>query len=159
MNFFSNQMTARTIITASHGTPGAQAAEDAAIKAARHTGARLIHLYVVPDFWRGMRGDDWLNNAVTQEKFGNYLEGELAREAGRQIDRFTEKAQKNGVPITTRAMFGKPADCLVRLEEEEKPERVFIGAPRKKGETGYNSRMKLEVLVRSLTCPLTIVPR
>jgi hypothetical protein len=25
---------------------------------------------VVPDLWKGMLGDDWLNNAVTQARFG-----------------------------------------------------------------------------------------
>ena len=152
-------MSKQTIILASHGTTSAQAAEKAAINAAKHTNANLVHLYVVPDFWRGMRGDDWLNNTITQKRFGDYIEGELAREATEQVDRLNALAEKSGVSITTRAMFGKPADCLIKLCEQENPARVFIGTPRPKGEQGYNSRMKLEPIIRALTCPMTIVPR
>ena len=152
-------MSKQTIILASHGTTSAQAAEKAAIAAAKHTQSKIVHLYVVPDFWRGMRGDDWLNNASTQKRFGDYIEDELAKEAKQQVERLTALAEESGVAITTRAMFGKPADCLIKLCQEENPTRIFIGTPRPKGEQGYNSRMKLEQVVRALTCPMTIVPR
>jgi nucleotide-binding universal stress UspA family protein len=106
-----------------------------------------------------MRGDDWLNNEVTQKRFGDYVENELAREAAQEINRLKQKAQKTGVTFQTRAMYGKPCDCLITLAEEENPDLIFIGAPRLKGEQGYNSRMKLDPLVRALKTPLIIVPR
>jgi len=149
----------KTIILASHGTPGARAAEEAALETAKTDNTNIIHLFVVPDFWRGMRGDDWLNNAVTQKRFGDYVENELAREAAIEIERLKEKAKSAGVLLETRAMFGKPVECLMSVFEQENPYLIFIGAPRPKGEQGYNSRMKLEPLVRSLNAPLTIVPR
>ncbi|MBI3917985.1 MAG: hypothetical protein HY322_13365 [Betaproteobacteria bacterium] len=43
------------ILLASHGTPGARAAESIALALAM-PGATLFHLTVVPDFWRGMPG-------------------------------------------------------------------------------------------------------
>ena len=147
------------IVLASHGTPGARAAEAAALKLAAREGAEVVHLYVVPDFWRGMRGDDWLNNAATQETFGDYLEGALEAEARAELARLKEEAQAAGVRLRSRAMFGRPADCLLRVAAEEGGDLAIIGAPRKKGEAGYSSRMKLEALARGLAMPLMIVPR
>jgi hypothetical protein len=57
------------ILLASHGTAGARAAEAAALDRCAG-GATLHQLVVVPDLWKGMLGDDWLNNAVTQARFG-----------------------------------------------------------------------------------------
>ncbi len=147
------------IILASHGTPGARAAEAAALAEAARLGADIAHLYVVPDFWRGMRGDDWLNNTITQQAFGGYIESELAREARAEISRLAQAARDAGVKLASRAMFGSPADCLLRFATEEAAGLVIIGAPRRKGETGYSSRMKLEPLVRGLAMRLMIVPR
>lgn len=147
------------IVLASHGTQGARVAEDAAFEMASHEEADIMHLYVVPDFWQGMRGDDWLNNTITQKRFGEYLENELAREAAEEITRLDKKANTLKVKIKHRAMFGKPADCLIRVCKEEGGDLAIIGTPRKKGEAGYNSRMKLEQLARSLTARLMIVPR
>ncbi len=152
-------MTKKIFILASHGTQGARAAEDAALKTAKQENAQIIHLYVVPDFWRGMRGDDWLNNTVTQKRFGDYLEDELAQEASVEVNRLKAKADEMGVSLETRTTFGKPVDSLLLLSENEKPSMIFIGVPRLKGEKGYNSRLKLEPLVRSLTAQLVIVPR
>ncbi|HDZ79452.1 MAG TPA: universal stress protein, partial [Gammaproteobacteria bacterium] len=49
------------VLLASHGTVGAQAAEQMAIRMCS-SGAKLHHLIVVPSLWKGMTGDDWLNN-------------------------------------------------------------------------------------------------
>ena len=149
----------RKILLASHGTPGARAAERAALDLAAGEGAEVVHLYVVPEFWRGMRGDDWLNNAATQETFGNYVEGELVKEARNEVERLMADAQAVGVPLSSRAMFGTPADCLLKAVHEEKPDLVVIGTPRPKGESGYSSRMKLDSVVRGLDVRLLIVPR
>lgn len=152
-------MTEKKIILASHGTLGARAAESAALEMAEENNYKIIHLYVVPDFWRGMRGDDWLNNAITQKTFGDYVENELAKEATIEVNRLKESANEKGVILETRATFGKPVDSLILLSQEVKPSMIFMGTPRSKGEQGYNSRMKLEPLVRSLTAQLVIVPR
>ena len=149
----------RKILLASHGTPGARAAERAALEMAAAEGAEVVHLYVVPEFWRGMRGDDWLNNAATQETFGNYVEGELAREARDEVERLAADARAAGVTLSSRAMFGAPADCLLKAAREEGPDLVIMGMPRPKGESGYSSRMKLDPLVRGLDVRLLIVPR
>lgn len=152
-------MTDKTILLASHGTQGACAAEKVALEIAKKEGSKIIHLYVIPDFWRGMRGDDWLNNAITQKRFGDYIEGELVNEARIEVDRIKGLADQAEVALETRATFGKPVDSLISLADEVKPYLIVIGTPRPKGEQGYNSRIKLEPLVRSLKAQLLIVPR
>ncbi len=144
---------------ASHGTPGARAAESYAIARAAHGRGRLVHLYVVPDFWGGMKGDDWLNSPRARNDFGEYLEGELTREAEAEISRVKQKAAAAGVKDTAvRLMHGRPAECLLRVAEEEGVDMVVMGAPRPKGMAGYRSRMALEPLVRGLSVPLIVVP-
>ena len=76
-------MTYQKILLASHGTDGAKAAETQALDLCARQSPKpsIHHLLVVPDFWKGMMGDDWLNNAVTQIRFGKYVENQLANEA------------------------------------------------------------------------------
>ncbi|HHN67717.1 MAG TPA: universal stress protein [Thermopetrobacter sp.] len=152
-------MSLRRILLASHGTKGARAAERAALNKAARAGAEIVHLYVVPDFWAGMKGDDWLNSPTARNAFGDYLEKELTREAEAEIDRLNKAAKERGVHLTTHVLNGDPADCLLRLSADCAPGLVIIGQPRPKGETGYNSRMKPEPLLRALACPLLVVPR
>ena len=147
------------ILLASHGTPGARAAEEAALEKAAHAGAEIVHLYVVPDFWAGMKGDDWLNSPSARNAFGDYLEQELTREAETEISRLNRVARDRSVRLTTHVLNGKPADCLLRLAADCAPDLVIIGTPRKKGEPGYSSRIKLKPLLHALGCPLLIVPR
>ncbi len=137
---------------------GARAAEDAAMDLARENNARLTLLYIVPDFWRGMRGDDWLNNAITQEKFGDYLESQLLNEARQETRRIARRATAADIDMSIRAMFGKPTECLLTAVRELEPDLVVMGAPRPKGVPGYRSRIYLETVARALPCPLLILP-
>lgn len=151
-------MTYNRVLIASHDTPGARAAERLALSVCTQGGV-LHHLYVVPDFWKGMLGDDWLNNAVTQDRFGRYLEGELEKEILSARDRLKSDAEKRGLRYEFAYRVGKPAGCLVQAAAEAPPDLVVIGAPRPKGDPGLRSRMDLEILVRSLSAPLLISPR
>jgi nucleotide-binding universal stress UspA family protein len=146
------------IILASHGTPGARAAEDAALALAHEHGAALHHLLVVPDFWKGMMGDDWLNNAVTQIRFGNYVENQLAREAAAESDRLARAAEEKSLAHTFVTKLGKPADCLVAECAHGDFDMAVVGSPRPKGAPGYRSRLALEPLVRALNARLMIIP-
>ena len=145
------------IVLASHGTTGAQAAERAAL-ARCAPGANLWQLVVVPDFWKGMMGDDWLNNASTRETFGKHVEHQIEAEIAVQVERVRAKAAQLGLSYQCRTVLGKPAECLLAYSSELAPELVVIGAPRPKGVTGLRSRMHLETLVRALKAPLLIVP-
>ncbi len=151
-------MKIRKLILASHATPGARAAEDVAFGMCRDFGASLHHLLVVPDFWKGMMGDDWLNNVVTQVRFGNYLENQLVQEAAGEIERLSEWAKKDGIAYTDDVRLGKPAPCLIDACAKGGFDLAVIGSPRPKGAEGYRSRMDLEMLARSLKTRLLIVP-
>ncbi len=146
------------IILASHGTPGARAAEDVALELCKENGASLHQLLVVPDFWKGMMGDDWLNNAVTRIRFGNYLENQLAEEAAGEIDRLAKAAELLGVSYSHDIRLGKPAGCLAEACAAGGFDLAVIGSPRPKGTPGYRSRMRLDSLVRSLNVRLMIIP-
>jgi len=145
------------VLIASHGTPGAQAAERAAIAWCRARG-RLSHLIVVPDLWRGMMGDDWLNNASTRDTYGRYVENQLQRETQSHIDRLRSQALAQGLTYEFKVVLGKPTECLVAFSREAAPDLVVIGAPRPKGVSGLRSRMRPEQLAGALGAPLLIIP-
>jgi len=145
------------IVIASHGTPGAQAAEQAALAWCR-AGGRLSHLVVVPDLWRGMMGDDWLNNASTRDTYGKYVESELQREIDVHVGRLRSQAAAAGIAYEFRVVLGKPTECLLAFSREAAPDLVVIGAPRPKGITGLRSRMHPEQLAGALAMPLLVVP-
>ena len=150
-------MTPVRILLASHGTPGARAAEQTALSNCAR-GGTIWHLEVVPDFWKGMRGDDWLNNAITQQRFGDYVESQLERELAEHAEVLGREVLDRGLSYENYSVLGKPAECLLELVSRESFDLVVIGSPRPKRAPGYRSRMKMETLVRDLRIPLLVVP-
>ncbi|MCK5620666.1 MAG: universal stress protein [Alphaproteobacteria bacterium] len=150
-------MTPARILLASHGTPGARAAEQAALSLCAREGT-IWHLEVVPDFWKGMRGDDWLNNAITQQRFGDYVESQLERELAEHAEALSREVLDRGFSYENLSVLGKPAECLLDAAARETFDLVVIGSPRPKGTPGYRSRMKMETLVRGLRIPLFVAP-
>ena len=146
------------VLLASHGTPGARAAETLAL-AYCAPGATLHHLYVVPTLWRDMMGDDWLNNVRTRIRFGNYLEGELGREADACLDRIADACATAGLVHQLLLRQGEPAECLLEAVAETACDLVVVGMPRPRGESGLRSRLAIEPLLRGLRVPLMITPR
>jgi len=122
-------------------------------------GARLSQLVVVPDFWKGMMGDDWLNNATTRDAYGKHVERQLEREIEEEVARVRSEAHERGLRYERRVVLGKPAECLLEAAVMLKPDLVVIGSPRPAGVRGLRSRMQLETLVRALAVPLLIAPR
>jgi nucleotide-binding universal stress UspA family protein len=145
------------ILVASHDTAGARAAERAALARCGRGGA-LHHLIVVPEFWRGMRGDDWLNNAAAQIRFGRYVEDQLERELASHVERLSANAVTRGIAYSHEIRVGAPAACLIEAACERAWRLVVIGARRPKGTPGYRSRMDVAALARALRAPLLIVP-
>jgi nucleotide-binding universal stress UspA family protein len=150
-------MMARRILLASHGTAGARAAESAAFALCVPEG-RIHHLVVVPDFWKGMLGDDWLNNAAVHVRFGRYVEGQLEREIVAHAETVEAEARRRGLGYACELRFGKPADCLLSVAGAGDFDLAVIGSPRPKGVGGLRSRMELEILARRLAMPLWIEP-
>ena len=121
-------------------------------------GGRLSQLVVVPDFWKGMMGDDWLNNASTRDAYGRHVERQLESEIEVEVARVRKQAGEVGLRYERRVVLGKPAECLLEAAAMLAPDLVVIGAPRPAGSRGLRSRMQVETLARGLAAPLLIVP-
>jgi len=141
-----------------HGTSGALAAETLAYEFAVPGTTTIVHCFVVPEFWAGMQGDDWLNNASTRDAFGDYVENMLENDAKRELAAVASRCKERGLAYESVMRFGNPAETVLAAAGEIGADLVVIGSPRKKGEEGLNSRMELEKLVRGLKCPLLIAP-
>lgn len=152
------EIPCKNILLASHGTSGACAAETVAINLLSGPIRSLHHLIVVPDLWKGMLGDDWLNNAITQIRFGNYVEGELTKEIQENIQRVKTLCEESGIAYHVEVKIGKPAECLLQVENLQQFDLVVMGSPRPKDQPGLNSRMNCETLSRFLPVPLLVVP-
>ena len=148
---------ARAILLASHGTPGARAAERIAMDSCA-LGGRLHHLIVIPDFWKGMLGDDWLNNAAVHVRFGRYVESQLEREIVEHAAGVETQAKQRALNYTCEVRLGRPAECVAAVADADEYDLVVAGSPRPKGTPGYRSRLAIETLVKSLKAPLLIVP-
>lgn len=145
------------ILLASHGTDGARAAEKLAYGLCE-TDTTLHHLIVVPDFWKGTMGDDWLNNASTRETFGNYLESQLEQEIRAHLKRMLRETEKREIKYEYEIVQGKPPDCLIKRVTKGPVDLVVMGSLRPKRNTGLRSRMLDESIYRKISVPLIIAP-
>ena len=150
-------LKADRILLASHGTPGGRAAERAALALAAPD-ATIFHLVVVPDLWKGMMGDDWLNNASTRAAYGRHVESQLAREIEEHRVAIEREVRASGRRYELKVVLGEPSAALLEYAAALRPDCVVIGAPRPKGAPGLRSRMRVEKLAGVLAAPLLVVP-
>jgi len=150
-------LKANRVLIASHGTPGARAAERAALELAAPA-ATIFHLVVVPDFWKGMMGDDWLNNASTRAAYGRHVESQLAREIEEHRLSLEREVRAGGRRYEMKVVLGKPDAALIDYAAAVRPDLVVIGAPRPPGAPGLRSRMRAEKLAGALVAPLLVIP-
>lgn len=141
------------LILAHHGTPGAIRAEELAFSLAEPGLTQMVHLWVVPEFWADMQGDDWLNNASTRDGFGNYVEKLLQDEANAWVERLSARCQGAGLPFRSVIRLGEPTREIVKLASWESAP-VVIGPRRKRGMPGLRSHLDLGQLACQLTTPL-----
>ena len=147
----------KEILLASHGTVGAQAAEQKTFKLC-NTSTHITHLIVVPEFWKDMLGDDWLNNSKTRIRFGDYLESELEKEVDQTIKRVQEKADSLGIRYTSKVTLGDPEKCLLDINTELEFDLVVVGSKRPKALSGLHSRMLSNLVSQHLSTKLLSVP-
>ena len=138
------------ILLASHGTVGARAAEQAVLEMCS-ADTIVTHLYVIPEFWKHIFGDDWLNNQITQERFGNYLEAELKQEACDTISRVQNQLERIDVKYNYLILFGKPQKCLLSVCNAHDFDLVITGSQRPKFMHGLQSRMTTKTLAKNLS--------
>jgi nucleotide-binding universal stress UspA family protein len=150
-------LRARSVLLASHGTEGAQAAEAAALEIVA-PGGSIHHLVIVPELWQGMSGDGWRINAVTEHEFCDYLEAQIERETLEHLRRVAGKAARRSITYSAGSEFGVLEDCLAIAAAKDAYDVIVIGAPRPKGLLGLRSRMRLDKLARALPMPLLIIP-
>jgi len=146
----------RSLLLASHCTEGAQRAEALALSLAEPQQTRIIHLLIVPDFWDGMQGDDWLNNSSTRDTFARHLENQLEQETKELIQQVQQSCEAKGLEYVSSLRYGDPADCLLEALVDNPVDLVIIGPPRPKGVKGLRSRMNLDKLTRGLKTPLLV---
>lgn len=147
----------RHILLASHDTQGARAAEKLAFTLCGPK-TRLHHLIVVPDFWKGMMGDDWLNNAATREVYGNYVESQLEEEIRAHLRRMRKQAARRKIRYDFEVLQGNPTECLAVRVAKGPVDMVVLGSPRPRGKSGYRSGVDLTKLVRLVHKPILIAP-
>jgi len=147
----------KKILLASHGTEGGRAAEKLALGLCPR-GGHLQHLVVVPEFWKGMMGDDWLNNVSTRMVYAQYVESTLEAEVAREIRRVQRDAKKRGVRYQPEIAFGNPAECLLARLKQGGVDIAVLGALRPKRRTGLRSRMLTDDVLRNVNVPILIAP-
>jgi nucleotide-binding universal stress UspA family protein len=147
----------KRILLASHGTVGALEAEKEALLLCAE-GASIFHVIVIPDFWKGMVGKDWLHNPSGGHDYDTYVESQLEKEIGQQISRLKQAANRKKVKYNYNVVVGKPAQIMIETANSGKYDIAVIGSPRPKGKKGLRSRMDLDVIARDLEIPILIVP-
>jgi len=150
--------TFKHILLASHNTDGAKAAESLAIQLAGLTQAKIKHLIIVPEFWQWMTGDDWLNNAHTQQEYGDYIESELQREIIEHIDRLKSLMLAEAIDYSYKLTKGAPDKVLIDEINNVNYDLVVIGSSRPKGVDGLNSKLLTKSLPAQMRSPLLIAP-
>lgn len=145
------------ILLASHGTEGAIAAEDMALRICTPAG-RIDHLVVVPEFWWNMTGDDWLNNGATRDRFRDYLDDTLRQDIDQQCQRVSQKASDRGLICQHVVLLGEPEKALLRQARTHAYDLIVMGSPRQGGKSGLRSTMLTKKLVHRLETALLIVP-
>jgi len=147
----------KRILLGSHGTVGAMEAEKAAIALGAEN-SNIFHLIVIPEFWRGMVGKDWLHNPGDSRDHDTYVESQLEKEISQHIERLKNAAHKKRVKYNYQVVVGKPAEIMVETANSGKFEIAVIGSPRPRGKKGLRSRMELDEIAREINIPILIVP-
>lgn len=140
-------------LLASHGTIGAKAAEQKTFDIC-DTNSQVTHLVVVPEFWKGMLGDDWLNNSSTRIQFGHYLESLLEEEVDQNISRVREQFNHLDIQYTAKVVMGNPEECLLKIFNEFVFDAVVIGSQRPKNMQGLYSRMLSNTVTHKISAKL-----
>ncbi len=145
------------ILLASHGTQGAQAAEQATYGMCSKN-VHVTHLYVIPEFWKNMMGDDWLNNDITQQRFGNYLEYELSKEVQNTINRVKTNVEDLQASYSASIYIGNPQQCLATTSNKSTFDVIILGSSRPKTISGLRSKMFSTKITKQIKSPVLQIP-
>lgn len=150
----------RHILLASHGTEGAIAAENMAIRVCTPEGS-IDHLIIVPEFWQHMTGDDWLNSGTARDQFRDYLQTGLGQEIDQQCVRIQKKVADHTLAYERIILFGNPEKALLHQASNTAYDLIVLGSPRTTGmkeKFSLRSTMLTPKLVQKLQTALLVVP-
>ena len=154
---FSSIKMSHKYLLASHGSTGGIAAEQAAIHICQ-LGDEIDHLYVIPDWWKGMTGDDWLNNGVSRNRFRNYLSEQLWQESQRVIKRIQEQCKRNSVRYNSLIQIGRSDQIFQQAAESKDYTKLIIGEHRPKYSDGLYDRMLTSAIRKQFATRLEVIP-
>ncbi len=145
----------KKILLATHGSDGAQKAEDVALRLAKENKAKLSVLYITHASWATMPGIDWLNRSNTRMRFARHMEEELGNDAKIIIENFQKKAKKAGVKADIIKVVSEPYDAIIEQSKKIKPDIIVIGAPQKRSKV-YKYRIPYQKFLQEISCPVLI---
>ena len=143
-------------LLASHGTPGAIAAEQAALQQCRK-GESLHHLLVIPEWWADMTGDDWLNSGASRNRYREYVEQQLHTEAEQVFVRVQNQCASRGINYSLLHIVGNTSKVLERCVSSESYVKVFVGSRRPSHCEGVNDRGISNKLIKNAAAKLVII--
>ncbi|NJB69247.1 nucleotide-binding universal stress UspA family protein [Desulfobaculum xiamenense] len=144
------------ILVATHGTPGAQRAEQLAARLAGDWGARLTVLSVVNADWSLMTGDDWLNSSATRNHFADYVEAEIDREMRAVWERIREQIAPLDPAFVRRV--GPLEQSITDAARETGADLIVVGTRQQRQAPGFRARLDDRLLHPELPCPLLVAP-
>ena len=147
----------KRILLASHGTVGAAEAEKEALSLCAEN-ANIFHLVVIPEFWRGMVGKDWLHNPDDSRDHETYVESQLEKEIVQHIERLKNAAHRKKIKYNYKVVVGKPAEIMIETANAGKFDIAVMGSPRPRNKKGLRSRMEPDVIAREINIPILIAP-
>ena len=146
------------ILLCTHGTDGAQKAEDLVFNRLLRNGssaAEITVLTVINEDWKWMLGDDWLNTSKTHRDFLKHVDDQLSREIEADWQRI-----RNAFPVADQHKFlkivGPVEKTIAEVAKKLKNDLIVIGPYQKKQGKGFKARLKNRHFHPLLSAPLLI---
>lgn len=137
-------MNAKKILVPVDFSSGSEAALDLAASLARDSGAKLLITFVqVPPL------------SVAGGEFMYAEPGPPAEQIRARLE--TVLPQDSKVSVEHRLLNGDPADCIVKLAEDEKVDFIVMGTHGRRGLTRILMGSVAELVVRWAKCPVVTV--
>ena len=83
---------------------------------------------------------------------------EMEGKAAEELERLKAEKLETGIDARTMVIYGKPADEIVRIAEEEKADLIVIATHGQSGWKRFISGSVTERVVRMASCPVLVVP-
>ena len=145
-----------TVITDGSG-PAAEAV-DMVMKLAGSQELPVSVVFVLDEGMRHLLGDEWMSTAEARTSFFQWFEKEQKNQIQQTMTCYTQKAEEQGVEITTKVLVGKPERIII--ETGNHPETAFMVIPNPHAKTSRIAgfQYNLHSMAKKVRCPLLIGP-